>query len=566
MSDRDFEQQVNQKLEELKLRPSDTVWMEVEKNIRQDNRRRRFLWLWLPMLFICLTTSAYILYRYTLNTENTSIAQAVPASSSSNVPASEITNTTKQTTTTNITPESANEQTGKNTRIHSLQPTDGKQPDVSTPAAAHETSPVPALANTKQPAIGVTEKNSTEKTIGINNKKPVRSRVTADDYSPPMEIVMPDKHAYRVSGKKKILQGITVQKEVAVQQEPVTTTITTGAEPIEQDDALTVAMPVMVNDIDNGIATNKAATVPFNSKSVHLMMPDSATTATAAVVPIQRKRPVLWHWGIVTDAGFTSVAESKLLQLRGLLGQDKTMSDPAASNIYGGSNSFLNVSTTTTTKKASPIQPDLSFSAGVFVQRALSRRFKLSLGLEYSYMSVNTQIGHKIIAPTVINTGSSSAKIVPEYYKSPGYGSASADASLQGSAANYQATYFSQKYRYRFQYIEIPLMANWQINKGRRLPPVAFEGGVSISHLLSVHALNYEGVKGIYYEDNTQFNKTQFNFVAGLNVGLLQKSKHPIWVGPNLRYALNGLVKKDISTKQYLWSTGISVKILLGKL
>jgi hypothetical protein len=109
-------------------------------------------------------------------------------------------------------------------------------------------------------------------------------------------------------------------------------------------------------------------------------------------------------------------------------------------------------------------------------------------------------------------------------------------------------------------------MVNWQINKGRSLPPVVFEGGVSISRLLSVNALHFEDLKGVYYQDNGLFNKTQFNFVTGLSVGLFQKSKHPIWVGPNLRYALNGMVKKDISTRQYLWSTGISVKILLGKL
>ena len=98
------------------------------------------------------------------------------------------------------------------------------------------------------------------------------------------------------------------------------------------------------------------------------------------------------------------------------------------------------------------------------------------------------------------------------------------------------------------------------------MPPVVFEGGVSIARLLSVDALHFEGVKGVYYQDNTLFNKTQFNFVTGLSVGLLQHSKHPIWIGPNLRYGLNGMIKKEFSTGQYLWSTGISVKMLLGRL
>jgi hypothetical protein len=203
------------------------------------------------------------------------------------------------------------------------------------------------------------------------------------------------------------------------------------------------------------------------------------------------------------------------------------------------------------------------------VQRALSPRLKVSLGVQYTYMSVNTQVGQKVNAPLIIDTDSSSSKVVQEYYKLPGYVSVTADPAINGITAGYQAQgqkYVSDKHRYRFQYIEIPLMVNWQINKGRRLPPVMLEGGVSISRLLSVDALHFEGIKGVYYEDKSLFNKTQFNFVTGLSVGLLQKSKHPLWIGPNLRYALNGLVKREVSTGQYMWSAGISVKMLLGRL
>lgn len=565
MSDHDFEKQVHQKLEELKLRPSDAVWMGVEKNIRLDNRRRRFIWLWLPMLFICLTTSAYVLYRYTQNTENISIAQAVPASSSSNATTVEIENTTKQTT--NITPESVNKQTGKNTSVHSLQPTGSKQPDVSTPAATHETAPVATLSNERQPEKFVIEKNKNSKeTIGNNNKRPVQKTLAyyANDNMP---VTGSNNNNLFNREKSRYIKKRSAQTAIVIKENPVKLKPVLLSEEVQPEPAvLNVAMPAMVNNIDSNIATNKAVPSPFNSKSMHIMIPDSLSNMAAEAMPIQRKRSALWHWGIVADAGLSRIAESKLLQLKGLLGQEKYYDAFASPGGSTGSNSFLNVSATTATKKASPIQPDVSFSAGVFVQRAISRRFKLSLGLEYSYMSVNTQVGYKINAPIVINTGTSSAKIVSEYYKGPGFSSASADATLQNGAAASQGTYYSQKYRYRFQFIEMPLMVNWQINKGRKLPPVVFEGGVSISRLLSVDALHFEGIKGVYYKDNDLFNKTQFNFVTGLSIGILQKSKHPIWIGPNIRYAFSGLIKKDVSSGQYLWSTGISVKMQLGRL
>lgn len=586
MSDHDFEKQVHQKLEELKLRPSDTVWMEVEKNIRKDNRRRRFLWLWVPMLFICLSTSAYILYRLTMNEEKTAgLAQVVPTSASNTHTTETLNATNKQITSIQPAPDN-DAQAGKNTTVNSIQQTDRKQPAISTPATAHETTPVLVSSNEKQPpAIAVTEKNTEEKAIGNNHKRPVRKPNVVDDYDTgPLAIQKPvadydldnlpapglnnttlftrGKPRY---GKKKAVQNTIGLNESLVTQEPYV-----QAEDLKPGpDAMDVTIPLMVKDVDNTIATNKTVTTPFNSKMVFFMMPDSGSN-TAAAVSIPRKRPALWHWGIVTDAGFSRIAESKLFQLRGLLGQEKYLAESLSyRNVTADTNSLLNLSgSNTVTKNASPIQPDCSFSVGIFVQRAISKRFKLSLGIEYTYMSVNTQVGQRVNSPTVINTGSASSKVVPYYYKLPGYVPASADATItNGATAGYQGSvYYSQKHRYRFQYIEMPLLVNWQINKGRRLPPFVLEGGVSISHLLSVDAMHFEGVKGIYYPDNDLFNKTQFNFRTGLSVGLLQKSKHPIWIGPDLRYSLNGLVNKNVSTGQYLWSAGISVKMLLGRL
>jgi hypothetical protein len=325
------------------------------------------------------------------------------------------------------------------------------------------------------------------------------------------------------------------------------------------------------------IATSKAATDPFNIKA-HLLMPDDSASANAvAALPIQRKKASLWHWGVRADAGYSRISVSKLFALRGLLGTDKSYAEDLAARSYaspnmGASNQLLNVSATTipVKKVASPIQPDFAASVGVFIQRTLSPRLKVSVGLEYSYMSVNTQVGKKFDSSIAVNIGTTSLKVVPEFYDSPGYIDTASgrfpSVQWQGPAQNQNLVYYSQQQRYRFHYIEIPVTLNWQINKGRRLPPIAFEGGVSVGRLFSVDALHYEGVKGVYYEDNSLFNRTQFNFVTGLSVGLWQQSKHPVWIGPDLRYSLNGLVKKEVSTGQYLWSTGISFKMLLGRL
>jgi hypothetical protein len=582
MSDHEFEKQVHRKLEELKLRPSDTVWMEVEKNIRQEKRRRRFLWLWIPGIFIFLATSGYILYHFTTNSNNkqATLAKAVPASVP-NQTIAETSNNSTQQTTIHIQPASQNNlQTPENVVAGSLPQANSNQPVITTPETT--ASSVTTLPTGQQPAIAETLTNTTNRkeTIGLYNKKRVQQPLVSEDHSGiPYNGYTHEKHGNR---KKNAVQPVNVINKENVQEPLIAATEAVQQEQLtlpppeslsrtsgRDGGRLAATMPATLNDADNSIVTNKAATIPFNDQPL-LLTPDSASTHTAAAMPIQRKRSSLWHWGFVTDAGYSRIAESKLFQLRGLLGTEKYLAEdlsarsdnaPAAStgNALINYQASGNSNTAAAKKSASPIQPDFSFSAGIFVQRAISPRFKLSLGLEYSYMSVNTQVGQKVDAPIEVNVGTSMKDSVQQYYKIPGY---------EGSSTNgfNQTTWFSQKYRFRFHYIEIPLVANWQINKGKRLPPLLFEGGVSYARLLAVNALHYEGIKGVYYQNDELFNKTQFNFITGLSVGLLQRSKHPVWIGPTLRYSLNGLVKKEVSTGQYLWSTGISIKVLLGRL
>ena len=48
----EFEKQVQQKMEELKLVPSTPVWENVEKQIRKKRERKRFLFFLLPVMLL----------------------------------------------------------------------------------------------------------------------------------------------------------------------------------------------------------------------------------------------------------------------------------------------------------------------------------------------------------------------------------------------------------------------------------------------------------------------------------------------------------------------------------
>ncbi|MBO9203603.1 MULTISPECIES: outer membrane beta-barrel protein [Niastella] len=582
MSDHEFEKQVHQKLQELKLRPSDTVWMEVEKNIRQDQHRRPFLWWWMAALFICVTAGGYILYRYTAQTPITTNTQTTVASLSNIKSAETSSNSTNQSSQSStlqpVTDKTA--AASQNNNQHSIAPNgEQKQPTVEGPDATAETTNPHTVAENKQPAVASADNSALTKTTIKRNKKPVQQPLANNigGHTNPHEPVIVSKLPYekqRSNKKKRMVEAMAITTPVYQEKVPVIEV----AQPNEN--AWNSTMPIRVNMLDSAIATNKAVIMPFKTMAPE-MMPSGPVVALSGS-SIIRKKASLWHWGVVADAGYSRITESKLFQLKGLLGNEKFIAEDLSARSSAspstspsnGTNSFSGTNNQLVSwqayaappKKASPIQADVAFSVGLFVQRTLSPRLKLSLGLEYSSISVHTQVGQKVNSPNnpiVVNMGTSQAALVSEYYKYPGTDT----AQTISSAAYYQGmTTSSQKYTYRFHYLEIPLMASWQINKGRGLPPFQLEAGVSMARLLSVDALHYEGLKGVYYKDNDLFNKTQFNFVTGLSVGLLQQSKHPLWVGPNLRYALNGLVDKEVSTGQYIWSAGVSVKMLLGKL
>jgi hypothetical protein len=121
-------------------------------------------------------------------------------------------------------------------------------------------------------------------------------------------------------------------------------------------------------------------------------------------------------------------------------------------------------------------------------------------------------------------------------------------------------------YTNRYHFVELPVTLSYRFNRSRRMPLV-LDGGLSLSRLVYTNALHFDGISRVYYENDDFFNKLQAGLHAGLKIGILQNSKNPIWVGPNLRYFASGLIKRDIapSGSQHLWSFGINAKMLLKK-
>jgi hypothetical protein len=194
----------------------------------------------------------------------------------------------------------------------------------------------------------------------------------------------------------------------------------------------------------------------------------------------------------------------------------------------------------------SDIRPDLSFSAGILARKPLSRRWAVTVGLNLQYYSARLHIGQRVSGYTP-----QAASLI--------YSAATAPIQTYP----YYSTGNEQVFTNRYYFLEIPASVQWQINHSKVMP-IFWEGGASLSYLMSSDALYYNPNSGVYFKDGGVLNRTQVNLSTALMVGLPLGGLR-LQVGPQIQYGLTGLLKTQTSDGQHLMYGGIRLILEPGK-
>ena len=553
MSDHDFEKQVQLRMEQLRLRPSDAVWMEVEKNIRREKRRRRMI-IWLPLLLLVLGAGGYFAVKETARpAKEHLVKQSTPSSSSSTQ--NDQPSTSSSTQIQENTLPSANAKTNEQAAAEKVTASD---PVTTQKTTTGETTPATGPATGKTPTAKaivpdasaatdkvVTDKIVTTRPVKTPHKKIIRKPLNNDpvaDLAPAKKPVRKVRSNKQQADNKPVITDQLAdvpQKQTGEKNDTadlVTTDATKQAE-LMPDTAVAITS---VTAADSSLA--QATPVDSVAKDTT----QTVATAPAAPAPVvakakQEKKKATeskWQWGVQAEGGYSGVTKDGLF---GFLEQGNTpvadLASPAFGNAMNYSPQFPRP-----VNKASNLTMGPAFSIGGFAQRTLSKRVSLSAGLQYTYLSSRQVVGTKINNNRTVNRVPATAQVVTEYY----------------DANN------TQKYTNRYHFIELPVTLHTQLNKGKRLP-ITWDIGFSVSKMLGTNALHYDGLGGVYYKDNALFNKTQWAASTGFNVKLFNQSRHPLSVGPVMRYNMTPLLQKDYSTGQHLWSVGLRASVLLKK-
>ena len=349
MPENEFEKKVSSEMQELRFKPSESVWPHVEERIKKKKKRRIFVVIF---LLAGLALLGYWQRGNLLGEQKNDIAttekqkdenpgsEEVANSPSSVIPNSE---TTKQKEAQNKTDDIVGD------KLKEDRP----------------------IVNKKDIVVSKKEIKNLKKSKGEANLKPVSGKNKIDDKpevsidivsaDPKKKTTVPDDLKVKDSGDVKTNPEAIVKQDEIKQPEV--------KPPESKNDSAKVEINEQgknaINKTDTLLKTEQA-----NDPSIPIARKDSS----------EKK----WKWGLHITPGVSSLNDHGLA-LSSQTSADRLYQTPAS----GGS------AAPPVTQKPSDVKAGFSFQAGVFAQRQLSNRTSFSVGLQYGYYSTVLRIGNR---------------------------------------------------------------------------------------------------------------------------------------------------------------------------
>lgn len=486
MHEQDFEKQVQQKMEELSLTPSAPVWQKVEEQIRKKKDRRRLIFWLLPLLLVG-GGAGWMLW----------------GPGDNRVPAPTVHVTGQPAAPSHTVPQNAPAPSA---------PADGTEATtINTPGPQALKENIPTPVNNKPTLTAKRPERLTKKDPKLTalSITPGREVAPAKESAPTGDLALEKK-------EKEVVNDVSVIREEA---ETTRERAITGNEeerlPETAADSVAIAVQLEAETKTTELTIPAAPVAPT-------VATDSAQASQAT--PVQKINTSKWQWTVHAEAGITSVW-STLFQLPATRTY-AAFNSPAQ---LSGGNFFAYY--------PSPQDEGPSFSAGLTAKRILSKRTKLTAGVQYNYYTTRLAVGEQ-------KNVTATAAMVPYARQS----TVAPNAYLPGTQNDYTN---------RYHFIQLPVGIEYQVFRGL---PLQVHGGVALAHLVTTNALSYDySVQG-YYQNSKDFNATQLHLFTNLTYPLWKGRSKKLDVGPYVQYSLTEL-QKTATDKNRLFSTGLRTQV-----
>jgi Outer membrane protein beta-barrel domain len=334
----EFEKQVQQKLEELKLVPSEPVWQKVEMQIRQKKDRRRLVF-WLPLSALILgggiwiAVSQYSKLNYNKGADSTPQSTLPVATEKSN------TNAEKPNNTATI-----------------------NNPEASIQNKTVQTKP----DNKVHPATTKPD---------LNFKEPVSQKIFSGE------------------SKRKQKKSTETTKEISAKKDETTSINTETTDQVSTQPNDKINKNESHSEIIKDSTANTIDKKEEKNEIVTAIKPDSVNHDTALLKKPAVKKIAMpkWKYSVAVGTGISGL---------GRLNIYNGAKDSASNLSYSGSPNQNPGGSVRNGPSA--IKKGLSIAIGILARRQLNKQINFSAGLQYNYYSNTITVGNKVAQTTVI--------------------------------------------------------------------------------------------------------------------------------------------------------------------
>lgn len=484
MEQNNFEKSIQRKLDELKIPPSDSVWINVEKRIPKKKKERKAIFI----LFFLLLFIAVVGY-WLLNSENRSQQQ------NQNISKLEKKDTASSVEKSHNSTSSLTKTLSDNMPINE---------DSSRVASKEQKSIIIGIkSNTGKKTIHEKVKDIVHETNGNAQKEMVSS-------------ARKDKPGNEKNIDIRKEDNGNDQKDESARQRNVEK-MQSGISDIKNKEG---------NSDSNIVIQNKVNPDTFLKKDE---VANLVITLDSASKKIPQDKKNQWKLGITFSAGVS------------ILGKDPFGINNQSSLLYSDYNNSSSSNANSGYSIPSAIKNSIAFMGGIFVEKNISPRNKISVGISYRYFSLVNKVGNRIDSTVAAST-----------------------SNLTQSQRFYSAGNNTNTYRNSFHYLEIPVSFLFKLNRSESLP-VNWLIGMNISQLISSNALQFRSSPGLYYSGNSLFHKTQIGLQTGLYFTFFAKDRNPLTVGPYISYNTSKLSGKGLYGGKHFSFIGVHSEILFQK-
>lgn len=368
MSVNEFEQQVQQKMTELQLRPSAEVWEEVEKRIRKEKKRRRIIfWFFIFGTLLLGGTGWWITnLKYEGTTDNLTInTNNKPVD---NKPAEEISIANVKIDSTNIGLQ--NKKIRENDTIENNQ---------------LKTSQIPTTTNkTQSIPVGKLIFKKKDVKISLRTAKLTIDKIATTEIET-AEITRPQQTA---------VSGNSIQTNFDITQSLL-------ANGIDQKTNLSSIQTVEKENNDLTAVTTK-------NESIISKKNDSVVASDVKdIAPIKIDKSKKWEWGITSGIGLSGISEG-----HSIFAREKSYMVNSSQLINAGV--FRGPISPVIYTVASP-KNGVSWHLGIYGKKKLTKRTAISTGINLSSYATIQQTG-VIEDSSRVFTDSRGTTVVNNYY------------------------------------------------------------------------------------------------------------------------------------------------------